>query len=214
MRLIIAQKNYSSWSMRPWLVLSHFKLPFETRTVWLGQPDTRSQIFQYSPSGRLPCLIDGDLTMWDSLAICEYLAEKFPQHALWPRDAAARAHARSISAEMHSGFAELRASMWMNIRASFAGKGATPAVMADITRIVSIWEDCLAHYEGPFLFGDFTIADAMYAPVVMRFNTYQPPLPAIAQAYAKRITELPAVQAWIADARVEPAAMAQYDVHP
>lgn len=214
MQLIIANKNYSSWSMRPWLVLSYFKLPFKERQVWLGQPDTRSQIFQYSPSGRVPCLIDGSATIWDSLAICEYLAEKFPRHALWPRDTAARAHARSISAEMHAGFAELRASMWMNIRASFAGKGATPAALADITRVVSIWEDCLARYEGPFLFGDFTIADAMYAPVVMRFNSYRPALPAIAQTYADRITALPVVQDWIAAARQEPAIMPDYDVHP
>lgn len=213
MKLVIANKNYSSWSMRPWLVLQHFRIPFEEIRILLDQPDSHENIVRYSPSGRVPGLVDGAVTVWDSLAICEYLAEKFPALALWPGDVAARAHARSVSAEMHSGFGELRTHMWMNIRADFSGKGLTPGVAADIERIVALWEDCLTRYRGPFLFGEFTIADAMYAPVVMRFNTYRPSLCAVAQAYAERLGALPAVQDWVRAARQETEAISKYDSH-
>ncbi|GAB3627539.1 glutathione S-transferase [Pandoraea terrae] len=213
MQLIVANKNYSSWSMRPWLVLEHFGLPFTEQPVWLGQPDTRQQILRYSPTGRVPCLIDEGLSVWDSLAIVEYLADKFPDRALWPADFKARAHARSICAEMHSGFSSLRNEMWMNLRASWPGAGATPEVLADVRRIESIWEDCLARYEGPFLFGEFSIADAFYAPVVMRFATYQPALSSLAQAYADRIRAVPAVQKWVEAGRAEAQTIAAYDVH-
>ncbi|MGT2469186.1 glutathione S-transferase family protein [Paraburkholderia terrae] len=204
MKLVIGDKNYSSWSMRPWLVLKHFGIAFEEVMVLLNEAESKASILEHSPSGKVPCLIaDDGVTVWDSLAICETLAERYPQHAMWPRDAVARGHARSVSAEMHSGFGALRNNMWMNIRASFPGKGATPEALADIARIDEIWSECLEAYGGPFLFGEFTIADAMYAPVVMRFNTWQPKLSEAALAYSRRVTAQPAVKAWIDDALQE-----------
>ena len=204
MKLVIGDKNYSSWSMRPWLVLKHFGIAFEEVMVLLNEAESKASILEHSPSGKVPCLIaDDGVTVWDSLAICETLAERYPQHAMWPRDAVARGHARSVSAEMHSGFGALRNNMWMNIRASFPGKGATPEALADIERIDALWSECLATYGGPFLFGEFTIADAMYAPVVMRFNTWQPKLSEAALTYSRRVTAQPAVKAWIDDALQE-----------
>ncbi|HZZ10691.1 MAG TPA: glutathione S-transferase family protein [Paraburkholderia sp.] len=215
MKLLIGDKNYSSWSMRPWLLLKHFEIPFEEVLVELNEPGTTAAILAHAPggAGKVPCLIDDDGTLvWDSLAIAETLAERFTQHALWPRDAAARALARSVSAEMHSGFGELRSNMWMNIRASFPGKNATPGVMTDIARIEAIWSTCLDTYGGPFLFGEFGIADAMYAPVAMRFNTWQPALSAPAADYVRRLSAQPAVKAWIEDARRETHAVPYQDV--
>jgi glutathione S-transferase len=217
MKLLIGDKNYSSWSMRPWLLLKHFGIPFEEVLIHLGEPGTTAAILAHAPRGpgKVPCLIDdaGQAT-WDSLAIAETLAERFSQHALWPRDAAARARARSVSAEMHAGFGELRSNMWMNIRASFPGKNATPGALADIARIETIWRDCLDAHGGPFLFGEFSIADAMYAPVAMRFNTWQPTLSATSSAYVERITALPAAQAWIDAARSDTYAIPYQDVCP
>jgi glutathione S-transferase len=212
MKLIIGDKNYSSWSMRPWVLLKHFDIPFDEVRIDLYEPDAKAAILSHAPSGKVPCLVGDDgASVWDSLAICETLAERFPQHAMWPRDPAARAHARSVSAEMHSGFGELRSSMWMNIRASFPGKGATPGALADIARIDALWCDCLDTYGGPFLFGEFGIADAMYAPVVMRFNTWQPALSDAAAGYAQRVTRHPAVHAWIEDALRETHRLPTYD---
>ncbi|BFG74935.1 glutathione S-transferase family protein [Paraburkholderia terrae] len=212
MKLVIGDKNYSSWSMRPWLVLKHFGIAFEEVMVLLNEAESKASILEHSPSGKVPCLIaDDGVTVWDSLAICETLAERYPQHAMWPRDAIARGHARSVSAEMHSGFGALRNNMWMNIRASFPGKGATPEALADIARIDEIWSECLETYGGPFLFGEFTIADAMYAPVVMRFNTWQPKLSEAALAYSRRVTAQPAVKAWIDDALQETHRIAYQD---
>jgi glutathione S-transferase len=217
MKLLIGDKNYSSWSMRPWLLLKHFGIPFDEVLIHLREPGTTAAILAQAPRGpgKVPCLIgdDGQIT-WDSLAIAETLAERFPEHALWPRDAAARNYARSVSAEMHSGFGELRSNMWMNIRASFPGKNATPGALADIARIDTVWRDCLDTYGGPFLFGEFSIADAMYAPVAMRFNTWQPALSETALAYVRRVTALPAVQAWIDDALRETHALPDQDVCP
>jgi glutathione S-transferase len=217
MKLLIGDKNYSSWSMRPWLLLKHFGIPFEEVLIHLDQPGTTAAIVAHAPQGpgKVPCLIDeAGQASWDSLAIAETLAERFPQHALWPRDAAARAHARSVSAEMHSGFGELRSNMWMNIRASFPGKNATPGALADIARIETIWRDCLDAHGGPLLFGEFSIADAMYAPVAMRFNTWRPTLSATSWAYVERLTALPAVQAWINAARSDTFAIPYQDVCP
>jgi glutathione S-transferase len=217
MKLLIGDKNYSSWSMRPWLLLEHFGIPFEEVLIHLNQPDTNAAVLALAPKGpgKIPCLIDDDgAAIWDSLAIAETLAERFPQHALWPRDAVARAHARSVSAEMHSGFGELRSNMWMNIRASFPGKNATPGALADIARIEAIWRDCLETYGGPFLFGEFTIADAMYAPVVMRFRTWQPALSEVSAAYAARVAGVPAVKAWIDASLTETHALPYQDVCP
>ncbi len=217
MKLLIGDKNYSSWSMRPWLLLKHFGIPFDEVLIHLGEPGTTSAILAHAPngSGKVPCLIDAQgLVTWDSLAIAETLAERFPQYALWPRDAAARNHARCVSAEMHSGFGELRSNMWMNIRASFHGKNATAGALADIARIEAIWQACLDTYGGPFLFGEFSIADAMYAPVAMRFNTWQPALSEAASAYVSRLTTLPAVKAWIDGALHETHAIPYQDVCP
>ncbi|MEC5407556.1 glutathione S-transferase family protein [Paraburkholderia sp. MPAMCS5] len=217
MKLLIGDKNYSSWSMRPWVLLKHFGIPFDELLIHLNQPGTNAAVLAHAPNGpgKIPCLIDDSgLAIWDSLAIAETLAERFPQHALWPRDAAARAHARSVSAEMHSGFGELRSNMWMNIRASFPGKNAKPGVLTDIARIEAIWRHCLETCGGPFLFGEFSIADAMYAPVVMRFKTWQPALSESASAYVGRIAALPAVQAWIDGALSETYAVPYLDACP
>lgn len=213
--LVIANKNYSSWSMRPWVVLKAFGIPFREIQVNLGQPGTADDIGRYSAAGRVPVLLHGEITIWDSLAICEYLAEQFPEKHLWPTNVAARATARSICAEMHSGFGDLRQAMWMNIRARFPGKGRTPGAQGDIGRISEIWEDCLAqfgHHE--FLFGAFSIADAYFAPVVMRFATYGVTLAPALQAYCERVTTHPAVAEWIAAALAEPFAVAKYDTYP
>ncbi|VVE06840.1 Stringent starvation protein A [Pandoraea pneumonica] len=214
MQLIVANKRYSSWSMRPWVLLKHFGIAFEECNVWLAQPDSREQILRYSPTGKVPCLIDNGITVWDSLSICEYLAESYPHLPLWPAAREARAHARSICAEMHSGFGALRNSMFMNVGAHWPGAAASPETLADARRIEAIWEDCLARYDGPFLFGDFTIADAFYAPVVMRFATFEPALSAHAQAYADRIREVPAVQAWVAGGKGETQRVAYYESRP
>ncbi|MFM0596717.1 glutathione S-transferase family protein [Paraburkholderia dilworthii] len=217
MKLLIGDKNYSSWSMRPWLLLKHFGIPFDEVLIHLREPGTTAAILAHAPRGpgKVPCLIgDDEQITWDSLAIAETLAERFPQHALWPRDAAVRNHARSVSAEMHSGFGELRSNMWMNIRASFPGKNATSGALADIARIDALWRDCLDTYGGPFLFGEFSIADAMFAPVVMRFNTWQPALSEAASAYARRVSTLPAVQAWIDDSLRETHALPDQDDCP
>jgi glutathione S-transferase len=217
MKLIIGDKNYSSWSMRPWLLLKQFDISFEEVLVHLYRPNTTAEVLAFAPDGpgKVPCLIDETgAAVWDSLAIAETLAERFTQHALWPRDPAARARARCVSAEMHSGFGALRSNMWMNIRASFPGKNATPEALADIARIEAIWRDCLDTYGGPFLFGEFSIADAMYAPVVMRFNTWQPGLSETALAYVERTNALPAVREWIDASRGETHAIPYQDVCP
>jgi len=215
LKLVIGNKNYSSWSMRPWVAMTAFGIPFEEVRISLGRPDTSSQIAQHTAAGRVPVLIAGETTVWDSLAICEYLAEQFPDKGLWPRDAAARAIARSICAEMHSGFTGLRSAMWMNIRASFHGKGRTPEAQTDIARVCEIWDDCLTRF-GPhqFLFGDFSIADAYFAPVVMRFKTYGVWLAPSVQAYVDRVTAHPAVAQWINEALKEADRLEKYDTYP
>ena len=169
--LVIGNKNYSSWSLRPWLAMKVHGIEFRERRIALDEPGTREAVLRHSPSGKVPCLIDGTLRIWDSLAILGFLAEVRP--VLWPAEREARALARSISAEMHAGFADLRQHMPMNVRARHPGKGRNPGVLADIGRVVAIWSECRARApeQKPFLFGDFTIADAMYAPVVLRFET-------------------------------------------
>ena len=190
--------------MRPWVLLKHFGIPFDETLIELDEPGTKAAILAHSASGKVPCLVTDDgFAVWDSLAIAETLAERHPRYAMWPRDPNARARARSVSAEMHSGFGALRGAMPMNIRTSKPGVGATSDVLADVARIDTLWRECVAASGGPFLFGDFTIADAMYAPVVMRFNSYRPALSAEAAAYAARVTALPAVAAWIEAARRE-----------
>jgi glutathione S-transferase len=215
MKLVIGDKNYSSWSMRPWLLLTHFGIPFEEVLIELDEPATKAAILTYSASGKVPCLVSDDgFAVWDSLAIAETLADRYPQHALWPREPNARARARSISAEMHSAFGALRNAMPMNIRCTRPGVGTEPDVLADIARIDALWRECLAASGGPFLFGEFGIADAMYAPVAMRFNSYQPKLSPEAAAYVQRVTALPAVAAWIEAARRETHIVANDELAP
>ncbi|NRF88846.1 glutathione S-transferase family protein [Burkholderia gladioli] len=204
MQLIIGDKSYSSWSMRPWVLMRHFGIPFDETLIELRTPETSARIRTVSPSGKVPCLIDDDgLAIWDSLAIAETLAERHPALAMWPAEPAARARARSVSAEMHAGFVALRAEMPLDIRATLPGREASPAALADVARIDALWRDCLAASGGPFLFGAFGIADAMYAPVVMRFVTYAPPLSEVAAAYVARMLAVPAVAAWADEARHE-----------
>ncbi|HBI68625.1 MAG TPA: glutathione S-transferase [Massilia sp.] len=202
--LVIGNKNISSWSMRPWVAAVAFNIPFTEVRLLLDQPDTATNIANYSQAGRVPVLLAGEMTIWDSLAICEYLAEQFPDKHLWPQDVAARAMARAITAEMHSGFAALRNDMSMNIQARLPGRGRTPGAQADIGRICEIWEECLArfgHHE--YLFGDFSIADAFYAPVVTRFKTYGVALAPALQAYCDRVLAHPAVARWVREAMAE-----------
>lgn len=203
--LVIGNKNYSSWSLRPWILMRHCGLPFREVRISLYTPSAQEEIRTYSPSGKVPTLLDGSLAVWDSLAICEYLAERHPELELWPRDAAARAQARSVSAEMHSGFVPLRQNMPMSIRRSLPGSGRTVDVAANIDRIQRIWSDCRQRYgaSGPFLFGRFSIADAMYTPVVLRFRIYAVQLTGACREYADTILGLPALQQWLADAAAE-----------
>jgi glutathione S-transferase len=204
--LVIGNKNYSSWSLRPWLVLKLVGVAFREVILPLGQPATRAEIAARSPSGKVPVLEHDSLTVWDSLAIVEYLEERFPAAGVWPADGAARAWARSISAEMHSGFAALRSAMPMNIRASKPGRGRSATVDADIDRITSLWRECRARFggDGPFLFGAFSGADAFYAPVVTRFRTYGVALDDVCAAYAEAVTTWPAMAEWAAAAAAEP----------
>ncbi|MBW4633672.1 MAG: glutathione S-transferase family protein [Iphinoe sp. HA4291-MV1] len=197
--LVIGNKNYSSWSLRPWLAMKQLGLNFKEIRIALYTSESSSQIRQYSPSGKVPVLLHGHLTVWDSLAICEYLAEEFPNLHWLPEEKAARTVARSISAEMHSSFASLRQNMPMNCRARFPGKGMTPEVQKDIDRITTIWRECRQNFGigGDMLFGKFTIADAMYAPVVSRFVTYGVQLDTVCNAYAEAVFALPAMQEWL-----------------
>lgn len=199
--LFVGNKNLSSWSLRPHLALSHTGAAFEEIVVPLDRPDTKDRLLAVSPSGRVPVLRDGELLVWDSLAICEHVAERFPEAKLWPEDVGARALARSVSAEMHSGFPDLRRELPMNIVGRIA-REPSPAARDDIARVLAIWTDLRARHAsgGPFLFGAFTIADAMFAPVVTRFVTYGVEVPAEARAYMDAVLALPAMQRWIADA--------------
>jgi glutathione S-transferase len=201
--LVIGNKNYSSWSLRPWLLMKHLAVPFEEVLVILDTPSTREDIEKYSPSGRVPVLKHGELTVWDSLAICEYLAELTGRG--WPKAPEARAVARAVSAEMHSGFTNLR-SLWpMNARARNRRTAMTAALEADIERIDEIWNDCRARFgaHGPWLFGEYSITDAMYAPVVLRFNTYGAGISQTARWYMASVLEDAALQEWLQGAKHE-----------
>jgi glutathione S-transferase len=214
-KLVIANKNYSSWSMRPWVAMKAFGIPFDEIRILLDQAETSAQIARYSSAGRVPILIAGDVTIWDSLAICEYLAEQYPEKNLWPRTPQARAIARAICAEMHSGFSGLRSAMSMNIRAKFPGRGRTPEAQGDIGRISEIWETCLSEFgHHQFLFGDFSIADAYFAPVAMRFRTYGVSLAPALQGYVDRLASHPAVAQWINEALAETEVIARYELPP
>jgi glutathione S-transferase len=210
--LIIGNKNYSSWSLRPWLAMKHFGLEFEEIKIPLYTPESGKEIRKYSPAGKVPILLHNEVVVWDSLAICEYLAEQFPV-VQWPKDGRARAIARSICAEMHSGFQELRQHLPMNCRAQFPSEVRSPGVQNDINRITTIWRDCRQFYRnnGPMLFGDFTLADAAYAPVVLRFKTYGVPLDEVCQEYADAILALPVLQEWLQEAEQEPEVIPMFE---
>ena len=209
--LVIGNKNYSSWSMRPWVLLRQFDMPFDEIMLKFNSAEWAERINHLSPTKLVPVLWDGApgdpaaTCVWDTLAIAEYVADRFPDKAIWPRDVRARARARSIAAEMHSGFRALRGAMPMNIRNQHPGKGQTPEVLRDIARIEALWHEARATFAatGPFLFGDFCAADAMFAPVAMRFNTYDPPLAAETRTYCERVTQSRAIAKWIADAKRE-----------
>ncbi|HTK00276.1 MAG TPA: glutathione S-transferase family protein [Bordetella sp.] len=204
--LLIANKNYSSWSLRPWLALSVAGIPFKEEKLTLFTPEFTARLAPITPAATVPVLLDGDFAIWDSLAICEYAAERHPQAGLWPADPRARARARALAAQMHSGFSDLRNVLPMNIEALLPGIDIPPAAQQDISRVQAIWQDTRAEYGrgGPFLFGDFTIADAFFAPVVSRFLTYGVAAAAgPVREYMDTMLSLPAMQAWIRDAKAE-----------
>ena len=202
--LYVGSKRYSSWSLRPYLALVQAGAQFECKTILLDQEDTKASIAKVSPSARVPVFHDGDLVIWDSLAICEYAHELFPQANLWPADRKQRARARAISAEMHAGFPALRRDMSMDICASRPGQGHTPEALADARRVQTIWREALAASNGPFLFGTFTIADAMFAPVTTRFTTYGVDLDATCRAYVEAVAAHPAMKQWAANTTKKP----------
>jgi glutathione S-transferase len=203
--LVIGNKNYSSWSMRPWVLLKQLGIPFEEVKLRFGSDEWDKEIERWSPSGLVPVLWKGELSVWDSLAIMEAVNEWFPDRGVWPRDATARAFARCAASEMHSGFRDLRTHMPMNIRSSHPGKGLKPGVQANIDRIVQLWTEARKRFGtgGPFLFGAFSACDAMYAPVVMRFKTYGVALEGEAARYCDAMREAPGVRAWIEGALQE-----------
>ncbi len=211
-QLFIGNKNYSSWSMRAWVLMRQSNIEFDEVMLRFDgfSPDSqfKKRLAEISPAGQVPVLVDGDLTIWDTLSIAEYLAETFPERQLWPQHPAHRAKARSVCAEMHSGFRALRAACPMNIEARLPDVGAlsvrdNAGVREDLSRIVSMWSELLHDHQGPMLFGRFSIADAYYAPVVMRLLTYQLPVPPDITAYLHRVVSLEAVGAWMESARAE-----------
>jgi len=212
LKLVIGNKNYSSWSMRPWVLLKQAEIPFEEIKVRFDAftPDSRFKkaINALTPAGKVPVLLDGDLVVWDTLAIAEYVAEQFADKHLWPRDKAARARARSVCAEMHAGFTGLRSHCPMNIEARLPEVGALiwrdqPAVRLDVARLVAMWDELLKAHGGPMLFGDFSVADAYFAPICTRLTSYALPLPPAIADYVARVQALPGVKAWIDGALAE-----------
>lgn len=207
-KLYIGDKNLSSWSLRPWLALKQAGIPFAEEMVRLDRPETAKELAEKTPAGLVPCLRHGPIIVWESIAILEYIAETFPEAGLWPADAAARAHARAVSAEMHAGFAELRKSWPLNFSRRDLRHLQPVPVKRDIARVAAIWTECRTRFGGggPFLFGRFSVADAMYAPVVSRFKTYGPvTLPPLARDWADMIFALPAMEAWGKAAAAEAA---------
>ena len=214
LKLYIANKNYSSWSMRPWVLLKQAGIPFEEVLVRFGADpftatsDFKKAVLAVSPGGRVPVLVDDGFAVWDTLAIAEYVAEKFPDKQLWPQDVKTRARARSICAEMHAGFGALRSACPMNIEADLSQTGAIvwrdqPAVRSDVQRIVTMWTELLAQHRGPLLFGEFSVADAYFAPVCMRLKNYGLPVPGPITDYIGRVCALPGVKAWMDEALAE-----------
>jgi glutathione S-transferase len=207
--LIIGNKNYSSWSLRPWIAMTVAGIAFEEKVIPLYEPGSREQVLAYSPAGKVPVLLDGDVAIWESLAILEYLAEKFPQSRLWPADAHTRAHARAVANEMHGGFLALRKACPMNMWLPVKPRPVPDDAMDNVRRIDALWSDCRARFGqgGPFLFGAFGAADAMYAPVVSRLHSYGIELSAPARVYMDAVMALPAWDAWREAALKEPWVM-------
>lgn len=204
MKLLIGNRNYSTWSLRPWLVLAHFEIVFEDEVLMLSGEGWRETLVKRSPTGKVPVLIDGDLAVPETTAIIEYLADKFPDKAIWPTDIGQRALARAASAEMHAGFTQLRSHAPMNLRASHAGKVTIESVARDLHRLEALWGGLLAKSSGPFLFGQFCAADAMFAPVATRLRTYGLPVSDVSSRYIEAIFGLPAFQKWLDLALKEP----------
>lgn len=204
MKLIFANRNYSSWSLRAWLVLRHFEIPFEEEQVLLSGENWRQNIRAKSPTGRVPVLVDGDLVLPETIAIIEYLADTFPLKAIWPSDRKLRARARAASAEMHAGFSALRKAAPMNLRASHPGKVDLDYIADDLARVETLWGELLDRSGGPYLFGAFSAADAMYAPLATRLRTYALPASDTAEAYVEAIYAVPAFQEWLGEALREP----------
>lgn len=204
MKLLIGNRNYSTWSLRPWLVLKHFDIPFEDEVLQLSGPGWRETLAARSPTGKVPVLIDGDLMVPETLAIIEYLADAFPEKPIWPTDRRDRALARAAASEMHAGFSGLRNHAPMNLRASHPGKVDVETVRKDLQRVESLWGELLARSGGPYLFGAFTAADAMFAPLATRLRTYDLPVSDTARRYVEAIYALPAFQDWLAMALQEP----------
>ncbi|MBK1663429.1 glutathione S-transferase [Rhodospirillum rubrum] len=211
--LVIGNRTYSSWSMRPWFALKVAGIAFDEVVIPLYEPGSKEKMAAASPTGKVPCLIDDGLTIWDSLAILDYLAERFPEARLWPADRAARARARAVSAEMHAGFQALRQALVMNVRKTFPPQPLSPEVEADVARIEALWAECRRDFgqQGPFLFGAFSIADAMYAPVVTRLRTYGVAVGPETRAYMDTILALPAMAEWDALAKAEPWVIERYE---
>ena len=214
LKLVIANKLYSSWSMRPWLVLRAFAIPFEEIVIPLRHPDSRARVLEYSPSGKVPALIDGDQTIWESLAIIETIAESFPGMAIWPKDRDARAHARAISNEMHGGFQTIRQMCPMNLGARYKAPEMTDQLKANVDRLAAIWSEARQKFgkNGPYLYGGFSAADAMYAPVVTRLDSYSIAVDPETRRYMDTILRHPDVAAWRNAALKEPWTIADYDV--
>lgn len=210
MILVIGNKQYSSWSLRPWLLMTHFEVPFIEKLVALDQPNTREEILKFSPSEKVPALIDDEITIWESMAIMEYLSEKYPEKQMWPQDIRQRAWARAISNEMHAGFQTMRNHMPHDLKTKLKSFDLGPA-KNDVQRIQAIWRECLQVSGGPFLFGEFTIADAMYAPVVNRFVTYAVECDVICTAYIQSMLSLPAHALWIQAGQIETLRMPRYE---
>jgi glutathione S-transferase len=214
MKLLIGNKAYSSWSFRPWILMRHFELPFEEEVVALYQPDTAERVRRFSKAGKLPVLVDGDIVVWESLAIIDYLADRFPDRTVWPQDRAAMAHARSAATEMHAGFQALRMRCPMNMRRAPKAIALADDVKADIARIVTLWTEARERFGagGPFLYGAFSAADAMYAPVVNRFHAYAIDVPPVVAAYLTAMMALPAWQDWQRGVDAEPWVHQPYEV--
>jgi glutathione S-transferase len=214
MKLVIGDKNYSSWSLRPWIAMTHLGLSFEEVVVALGTPGSKAEILKHSPNGLVPALSDGDIVVVETIAILEYLNERYAGGGLWPEDVAARAHARSVAAEMHGGFAALRRDCPMNMRRPVKRHTPSPEGLAQAARVDAIWRGCRARFGkgGPLLFGRFSAADAMYAPVVNRFHIYDLPRSSAAQDYMAAVMALPAWRAWEAAARAETTVIASSEI--